>query len=261
MNLCSIASGSSGNCIYVSNKDTHLLVDAGISKKKIVEGLDSIGVRPENIEGILVTHEHLDHIKGLGIMARAYKIPIYGTYETLKAVHEHKSTGEIDQSLYRPIKADEPFCINSLTVKPFATSHDAADPVCYTFYSDDKKVAVATDLGEYDDYIISNLKDSDVILLEANYDKNMLQVGPYPYYLKQRIIGSKGHLSNVHTGQLLRSIISDRLKYIFLGHLSKENNFPELAYETVKVELAGVLGTDNVLKVAHRDKPSEYVSV
>ena len=261
MKLCSIASGSSGNCIYVADNNTHLLVDVGISKKKIVEGLSSIEVDPRSISGILITHEHLDHIKGLGIMARAFNIPIYGTYNTLKAVHECKSTGEIDQSLYRIIEADKEYEINTIKVKPFATSHDAADPVCYTFHSNDKKIAVATDLGQYDDYIIANLKNYDVILLEANYDKNMLQVGPYPYYLKQRILSDKGHLSNVHTGQLLRCIVSDKLKYIYLGHLSKENNYPELAYETVKVELSDLLGEHRVLRVAHRDKPSEMVTI
>lgn len=260
MKLCSIASGSSGNCIYVANDDTNLLVDVGISKKRIVEGLDSIGVDVADIDGILVTHEHVDHIKSVGVMARAYNVPIYGTYDTLKAIHEYKSTGNIEQSLYRPIKADNVFNIKSLAIRPFTTSHDAVDPVCYTFHSNDKKIGVATDLGEYDDYIISNLEGCNVLLLEANYDRNMLQVGPYPYYLKQRIVGNKGHLSNVNTGELLKHIISDKLKYIFLGHLSKENNYPELAYETVKVELEDVL-RDSILKVAHRDKPSELVTV
>ena len=260
MKLCSIASGSSGNCIYVANDNTNLLVDAGISKKRIVEGLDSIGVRVTDIDGILVTHEHIDHIKSIGVMARAYNIPIYGTYDTLKAIHECKGTGQIDQNLYRPIKADNTFCINTLKIKPFTTSHDAVDPVCYTFHSNEKKIGVATDLGEYDDYIISNLEGCDIILLEANYDRNMLQVGPYPYYLKQRIVGNKGHLSNVNSGELLKHIVSDKLKYIFLGHLSKENNYPELAYETVKVELDDAL-KGSILKVAHRDKPSELVTV
>ena len=261
MKLCSIASGSSGNCIYVADDNTNLLVDAGISKKRIVEGLESIDVDVKNIDGILVTHEHLDHIKGLGIMARAYNIPIYGTYGTLKAIHECKSVGEIEQSLYRVIKADNQFNINSLTIKPFNTSHDAANPVCYTFHANNKKISVATDLGEYNEYVINHLEDSDVILLEANYDKNMLQVGPYPYYLKQRILSNKGHLSNVNTGELLKCIISRRLKYIFLGHLSKENNYPDLAYETVKVELNEVLQKDNIIKVAHRDRPSELVII
>ena len=261
MKMCSIASGSSGNCIYVANEDTHILIDAGISKKRIVEGLNSIGVDNNCISGILVTHEHSDHISGLGVMARAYNIPIYGTRETLLAVDEYKNTGNINSELYRPIIPDEEFYINSLKIMPFSTSHDAVNPVCYTIEGDDKKVAVATDLGEYSDYIIANLEGLDIVLIEANYDKNMLQVGPYPYYLKQRILGNKGHLSNENSGQLLRTILSDRLKYIILGHLSKENNYPELAYEAVKVELKDCLNDNISLAVANRDKPSELVTV
>lgn len=261
MKMCSIASGSSGNCIYVADENTNILIDAGISKKRIVEGLASIGVDVDSIDGILVTHEHSDHICGLGVMSRAYDIPIYGTEETLKAVDEHKATGAINNELYRPILPDNEFCINTLTIKPFSTPHDAVNPVCYTIESEDKKVSVATDLGEYNDYIISNLENSDVVLLEANYDKNMLQVGPYPYSLKQRILGNRGHLSNENSGQLLRTILSDKLKYIILGHLSKENNYPELAYQAVKVEIQELLNDNISLAVANRDRPSQLVTV
>lgn len=261
MKMCSIASGSSGNCIYVADENTSILIDAGISKKRIVEGLASIDVDVNTISGILVTHEHSDHISGLGVMSRAYNIPIYGTRETLQAVDAHKSTGAINRELYRPIMPDDEFCINTLTVKPFSTPHDAVNPVCYTIESEDKKVSIATDLGEYNEYIISNLENSDVVLLEANYDKNMLQVGPYPYSLKQRILGNRGHLSNENSGQLLRTILSDKLKYIILGHLSKENNYPELAYQAVKVELKELLNDNVSLAVANRDKPSELVTI
>lgn len=261
MKMCSIASGSSGNCIYVADENTSILIDAGISKKRIVEGLASIDVDVNTISGILVTHEHSDHISGLGVMSRAYNIPIYGTRETLQAVDSHKSTGTINRELYRPIMPDDEFCINTLTVKPFSTPHDAVNPVCYTIESEDKKVSIATDLGEYNEYIISNLENSDVVLLEANYDKNMLQVGPYPYSLKQRILGNRGHLSNENSGQLLRTILSDKLKYIILGHLSKENNYPELAYQAVKVELKELLNDNVSLAVANRDKPSELVTI
>lgn len=259
MKMCSIASGSSGNCIYIANEDTHILVDVGISKKRIVEGLKGIGVDATDIDAILITHEHSDHISGLGVMSRAYGIPIYGTKETLDAVAHYKPVGVIDSKLYRHILPDEAFSIKNLSVKPFSTSHDAANPVCYTFESSGKKVAVATDLGEYNEYIVSNLEDLDMVLIEANYDKNMLQVGPYPYYLKQRILGRKGHLSNENSGQLLRTIFSNRLKYIMLGHLSKENNYPELAYQAVKVEIQEALNKNVELSVAHRDRPTELV--
>jgi len=262
MNMCSIASGSSGNCIYVGNDDTHILIDAGISKKRVVEGLTSIDVDPNKIDAILVTHEHSDHVKGLGVMSRAYEMPIYSTVETINAVLRIKSIGRIKEGTFNFVEPDREFQIGSITVKPFSTSHDASNPVCYTLTDGEKKVAVATDLGKYDDYIIDNLQGLNGLLIEANHDINMLQVGPYPYYLKQRILGDKGHLSNENSAKLLNNIIDDNMKYIFLGHLSKENNYPELAYETVNCSLRKKIEERKIkMYVAKRDVPSEFVTV
>jgi Metal-dependent hydrolases of the beta-lactamase superfamily I len=264
MNLCSIASGSSGNCIYVGNEQTHLLVDAGISGKRIEAGLAGIQVKPENLQGILVTHEHIDHVGGLGVMARKYHVPIYATAETINAILRIKSVGRIDEELFCIIENDLPFTIQDIEVNPFTISHDAANPVCYTFTEGGHKIGVATDLGKYDDYIIKNLSGSEILLLEANHDINMLQVGAYPYVLKRRILGDKGHLSNDNSGRLIRELIHDKLKYIFLGHLSKENNYPDLAYETVKYELLQEYELDRLncnICVANRDEPSALVSV
>lgn len=264
MNLCSIASGSSGNCIYVGNQDTSILVDTGISKKRVVEGLTEIDVNPERLSGILLTHEHSDHICGLGVFTRKYKIPVYGTKETLEQVFATKSLGALDASLFHPIRPDEPFYLQDICVNPFSIPHDAANPVSYTFSDQNSKVAIATDMGTYNDYIISNLEGCDAILLEANHDINMLEVGSYPYNLKRRILSDYGHLSNDNSGRLLSKLFSEKLQYIFLGHLSKENNYPELAYETVKLELskAGIeWDFGKHLKVAKRDVHSEYVSV
>lgn len=264
MNLCSIASGSSGNCIYVGNESTHLLVDAGISKKRIEEGLLSIDIDPNKLNGILITHEHSDHISGIGVLARKYKMPIYGTVETIASILKTKNVGKIPEECFHFIKPEEAFMINDIQVNPFSMSHDASNPVCYTLSSNSKKVGVATDLGMFDEHIVKHLSDSEIILLEANHDVNMLQVGSYPYYLKQRILGNRGHLSNENAGRLINQIMHDKLKYVFLGHLSKENNFEELAYETVKNELeayhADVLNTI-VMKVAKRDRPSDFVSI
>lgn len=264
MDFLSIASGSSGNCIYVGKEDTGILVDAGISKKRMEQGLASIDVNPEKLTGILVTHEHSDHVSGLGVFSRKYHVPIYGTRETLRCIKEIKSIGAVDPALFHPIEPDESFLLNDILVHPFSTSHDAANPVCYTFEHGGHKIGVATDLGTYDEYIIENLLGSEVLLMEANHDINMLQVGKYPYSLKQRILGDKGHLSNDNSGRLLARLLSDRLKYIFLGHLSKENNYPELAYETVRCELNVAVCTkqaDYILEVARRDNPSTLVSV
>ncbi len=264
MNLCSIASGSSGNCIYVGNDNTGILVDAGISKKRIVDGLTSIDVNPETLSGIFITHEHSDHISGLGVFTRKYKVPVYGTRETLLGILRCSSVGAIDTSLFRQVLPDQSFLVNDILVNPFSISHDAGNPVCYTFEENGKKIAVATDLGTYDEYTIGQLENCNAVLLEANHDINMLQVGSYPYNLKRRILGDRGHLSNDNSGRLLTRIFHEKLKYIFLGHLSKENNYPELAYETVKCELeiGGITQNKNfVLEVAKRETPSIFVSV
>ncbi len=263
MNLCSIASGSSGNCTFVGSEHTKLLVDAGVSGKKIEYGLSSIDVSPDEIQGILITHEHADHICGLGVLTRRYHIPIYGTAETINSILKMKNVGRISEELLNYVVPDTSFQINDIKVEPFSTSHDASNPVCYTFQADGHKVGMATDLGKYDDYIISKLTGSEILLLEANHDVNMLMVGGYPYYLKQRILGDRGHLSNENSAKLICKLFHDKLKYITLAHLSKENNYEELAYETVRVELNQYMedrNTEQLLSVAKRDMASELLS-
>lgn len=252
MKLCSISSGSDGNCIYVGGKNANILVDAGISGKKIEAGLSQIDVDPAKIDGIFITHEHTDHIAGVGVMARRYKIPIYATVETMYAMMHTKNVGRIDQNLLHYVEPDKELMIKDLAVLPFSISHDASNPVAYTFQCDGHKMGIATDLGTYDDYIVKHLTGSEVLLLEANHDVNMLQVGSYPYMLKQRILGKKGHLSNILSGKLLCELLSENVKHVILGHLSKENNFPDLAYETVKCELEekGFSGVSKLLSVA-----------
>ena len=237
MRLVSIASGSSGNCIYIGNDNTHLLVDVGISAKRIEAGLKEIDLCGRDIDGILITHEHSDHIQGVGVMARKFGIPIYATTGTIREILTKKSLGEINLGLFNEIKADSPFMIKDMEINSMKISHDGAEPVAYRFRSGNKRVAIATDMGVYDDYTVECLKGMDVLFLEANHDINMLQVGPYPYHLKQRILSSYGHLSNEASGRLLSKVLHDDMKAIVLGHLSKENNLPELAYETVKLEV------------------------
>lgn len=263
MELCSIASGSSGNCTFIGSEHTKLLVDAGTSGKKIEYGLNSIDTKPEDIQGILITHEHSDHIMGLGVLARRYHIPIFGTAETLCAILRMKNVGRIPQELLHYVTPDTGFFINDIKVEPFSTSHDASNPVCYTFEAGGHKIGMATDLGTYDDYIVGKLEGSEILLMEANHDENMLLVGGYPYYLKQRILGDRGHLSNENSAKLLCRLFHDKLKCITLAHLSKENNFEELAYETVRIELNRCTqdrNTQKILSVAKRDMPSEILS-
>lgn len=265
MRLCSIASGSSGNCIYVGSEATHLLVDVGISGKRTENGLNTLGITGRDLDGILITHEHVDHISGLGVIARKYGIPIYATPGTIAAIQNCSSVGAIDSSLFREVKEDEKLIIKDLSVNPMRISHDAAQPVAYRISYGNKKVGICTDLGVYNDYTVECLKGMNALLLEANHDVNMLQVGPYPYYLKQRILGDRGHLSNENSGKLLSRILHDGLENILLGHLSKENNLPELAYEAVRMEIT--LGdnpyhaNDFRLQVAKRSDVSPVINI
>ena len=265
MRLCSIASGSSGNCIYVGSDHTHLMVDAGISGKRIEQGLNSLELSAKDMDGILITHEHVDHVKGLGVMARKYALPIYATKGTLDEIRRMGSLGVIPDELYREIHPDEPFAVGDLTVKPMHISHDAADPVAYRVEGEGKSAGIVTDLGKYDDYIVEHLKNLNAVVLEANHDIHMLEVGPYPYPLKQRVMGDKGHLSNELSGRLLCDILHDNLQSVILGHLSKENNYAELAYETVKLEIRmgdnPYSGEEIPIIVAKRDTISDIVTL
>lgn len=265
MRLCSIASGSSGNCIYVGDDHTHLLVDTGISKKRIEAGLKELEIKGEELKGILVTHEHSDHIQGLGVFSRRYKIPVYATKGTLEGIRKCNTLGKLPEGLLHEIRIDEPFHLGGLQVSPFAISHDASEPCGYRIEGGGKAVAVATDLGTYDEYTVEHLKKLDAVVLEANHDIHMLEVGPYPYPLKRRVMGDRGHLSNELSGRLLCDILHDGLGSIVLGHLSKENNYAELAYETVKLEVTlgdnPYRGEDIPISIAKRDAVSDIITI
>ncbi|SFB03430.1 Phosphoribosyl 1,2-cyclic phosphodiesterase [Acetitomaculum ruminis DSM 5522] len=264
MRMLSIASGSSGNCIYLGDDNTHIIVDAGLSGKKIEAGLNTIGLTTKDLNGILITHEHSDHIGGLGVISRKYNIPIYLTKKTAQAISNIKSVGKIDENLYNYVEKDKSFYIDSLKINPVKISHDAADPVAYTVESKDKKAGVMTDLGYFDEYIVDKISGLDVLLLEANHDLNMLMVGSYPYYLKKRISGDKGHLSNENSGRLLSKVLHDNMKKILLGHLSKENNYAQLAYETVRLEIKmgdnPYSDKDFPIEIADRTRPSAVIN-
>ena len=260
--FASIASGSSGNSIYFGSDNTHILIDAGISNKRIEEGLKNLGLKVSDLSGILITHEHSDHIQGLKTLIKKYHIPIYATKGTLDYIKAKKII-EGNEDLFNVISADTKITIDDIDASVFKISHDASEPVGFRLSTAGKSVAVATDMGVYDEYIVDKLQDLDAILLEANHDIRMLEAGPYPYHLKRRILGSKGHLCNEIAGKLLARILNDNIKHVLLGHLSKENNYPSLAYETVKVEIdeadVEYRGSDFKIEVAKRDAMSEVV--
>ncbi len=263
MRLCSISSGSDGNCAYVGTDTTHILVDAGASGKKIFAALEELSISPDRLSGILVSHEHMDHISGLGVLGRRLGLPIFATAATLDRIWQAQALGKMDKSWFHAIEADRPFALGDLAIEPFSVSHDAADPVGFSLAQGEKRMAICTDLGEFDEYVEAKLAGVHALLLEANHDVHMVEAGPYPYALKQRILGKKGHLSNELAGRLLSKLLHPGLHTVLLGHLSGENNLPQLAAMAVRMELGDYSGVmENLdLRVAHRGRPSPVVFV
>ncbi len=230
--FCTIASGSSGNSAFVGTEHTKILIDAGVSGKCITQALSYLETAGDTIDALFITHEHTDHIKGAGVISRKFDIPIYATCGTWQSMENQ--IGNISQKNKRFVYAQEPCIINDICVYPFAIPHDAMEPVGYSIETENHKITIATDLGHITNDIKQKLLDSEILLLEANHDEEMVKNGCYPYYLKERILGKKGHISNRTAGNLLCDIMSERLKYVFLGHMSEQNNYPRLAYQTVK---------------------------
>ena len=226
MEVAALASGSSGNCFYVENEGKGILIDAGISSKQIVERLKALKKNPEKIKGIFITHEHSDHIRGVDVFARQFRVPIFVTKPTAKSAFLCKS-----RDLIKHIKNNETIAIGGMKVEAFSKSHNAADPVSYSIWNG-KKVSIITDVGYGCDNVISNVSDSDFLFLESNHDEIMLERGPYPYFLKQWIKSNNGHLSNLQAALCVLEHSKSKLKHVVLSHLSKTNNTEKLAMET-----------------------------
>lgn len=238
--FCSLSSGSSGNCQYIETNKVRALIDAGLSGKRIQELLLSVAVAPNTIDYIFITHEHGDHIKGAGILSRRFNIPIYANEKTWNSMRA--DLGKIKEENIKIFDTESEFEIADLGIKSFRVSHDSSEPVGYSFYNKNKKLSIVTDTGCIDENIKNNIKQSDLFFIESNHDTEMLKLGSYPWYLKKRISGELGHLSNDDAGNLLAEIINCKNEKVLLGHLSKENNFPELAYQTV----ANILGEKGI---------------
>jgi phosphoribosyl 1,2-cyclic phosphodiesterase len=260
--VCSLFSGSSGNCIYVSYNETSVLIDAGVSGKRIEEALKGIGESFDTIKGIFITHEHSDHINGAGIIARRYKIPIYANPVTWKAMRPF--IGKILPEYIRQIDVGEDFLLGDIGIRSFPIPHDAACPVGYNLFIEGKKLTIATDIGHMSSELMANLEKSDMVLLESNHDIEMLKTGRYPWPLKQRILGDNGHLCNDMAGKVVANLAENGTKTFLLGHLSQENNFPELAYKTVcnaLLERSINPVEDVYLEVALRDRASKVLYI
>ena len=261
LKFCSLYSGSSGNSLFVETPTTKLLIDAGESSKKIENALTNLNIDANNIDGILVTHEHIDHIKGLGTFAKKFNIPVYANKETWDAMPEVAQ--KIEPSCQNNFMPYEKFDIGDFKVLPFQIPHDAANPCGFNLFYGEQKISIATDLGHMDTKLIKYLEESEFVLLEANYDPNILKCSKYPYTLKQRIAGPNGHLSNEMAGKTISYLLKSGLSKVMLGHLSKENNFPELAYQTVVDELCNNNFDENKISisVANRHMPSNIVNI
>ncbi|WP_042220907.1 MBL fold metallo-hydrolase [Oceanobacillus manasiensis] len=226
-----LASGSTGNAFYIESEKERLLVDAGLSGKQMDNLFSQINIDPETLTGILVTHEHSDHIKGLGIMARKYNLPIFANEKTWKAMEHSIGKIGVDQKFHFNMEQVKQF--QDLDIESFGVSHDAAEPMFYTFHHEGKKVALVTDLGYVSERIKKTVEDADAYIFEANHDVSMLRMGRYPWNVKRRILGDSGHVSNEDCGLALTDIISNRTKRIYLAHLSLDNNMKDLARMSV----------------------------
>ena len=299
LRFCSFSSGSSGNCYLVRTDRTALLVDAGIPLKRIREGLEMTATPEETVAAVLITHEHSDHIRSIGALTgsrglkrpaattdaecevgcpaepnaegattggAAEPLPVYANRETWDAIAELPFFAECPIPGKRICDFAEPFVIGDITVEPFHLSHDAAAAMGYSFVADGRRITVVTDTGVITDEIREKARNADLLVLEANHDVDMLRIGGYPWFLKQRILGCYGHLSNDTAAELVCDLLREGTapKTVALAHLSKQNNFPEMAWQTLAnaVEEAGfVIGRDLEVRILVRDTISEVFTV
>ena len=257
--LCPLFSGSSGNSYYIGSRSGGVLIDCGRSARQTEGMLRLCGIDPLALHAIFVTHEHTDHTSGIRVFAKKFGLPVYASPGTLEAI-----APGLPQADLRPLTG--PVEAAGMILEAFPVSHDCIQPVGYRVHTGDgRSFCLATDLGCLSEEVKEALRGCDAVVLESNHDVRMLETGPYPYYLKRRILSDHGHLSNDNAGRLLNYILHDNIKHIFLGHLSKENNFEELACETVKLEIDqgdhGYKARDFSISVARRDMMSEIVTV
>ncbi len=261
MKMCSIASGSSGNCVYLETEEARIIIDAGLSGKQIQTLLEKGGINPKKLDAILVTHEHADHIKGVGVLSRRFHIPVYANLETWRAMH--LKIGNINSDMRKVFKNLQTFGLKDLEIKALPLHHDAVDPVGFSFISKDEKASLITDTGFLDSRMMDEIANSDIYYFEANHDVEMLLRGPYPQDLKARILSDHGHLSNRQAGLALSELLRGRDEVVLLAHLSDKNNNPRVCRDTV----CGILrnegfDTENSMKIlaAPRSEPSTIYS-
>ncbi|WP_170292104.1 MBL fold metallo-hydrolase [Heliobacterium mobile] len=264
MRYTTIASGSSGNCSYIEGNDTRILVDAGLTGKQVEKGLSAVGVDPKRIDAVVVTHEHIDHVRGVGVLARRYKLPVYATEGTWEGMAG--CIGKVPEEQVRVVDSDCKIAIKDVDVEIFPTPHDARQSIGITVSDGEKRVGLATDAGYVTRGMGRRLMGCEGLIFEANHDPHMLQYGPYPPHLKRRIASEKGHLSNPVCGEALAKLCDSGTRQIILAHLSAENNNPHVALQTVEsiltergheveltaADIPAVVGLENVRTVAEQ---------
>ncbi len=262
MRFSILASGSSGNAIFVESEKRRILIDAGLSGKQLEQRLRLIGMDPSTISAILISHEHIDHVKGLGVFSRRYQIPVYLNEATFQSLP--KNVGEIPPSLIHLIETGSSLELDDLYIDCFPISHDAADPMAFTVTHQEERLAVVTDLGYVNQKIIDRVAGADAFIWESNHDIEMLRMGTYPWNVKRRILSDIGHLSNQDAGEALAACLQGDGQQVFLAHLSRDNNLTELAHLTVKniLEEAGFsVGRSVQLLQTFEDRPTSIHEV
>lgn len=262
--LCSLSSGSSGNSFYAGSSSHGILIDAGISARRIRKTLEEIGVGLDGIQGVFITHNHIDHISALTLLSKKHKLPVYCSEGTWKGILRNRMTFDVDQTMYRPLGFDETVELTaggtSVKVTMFPVSHDAHEASGFFIESSGRKLVIATDLGAIGPEVAHFLKQADAMVIESNYDEHMLMNGRYPEQLKQRVHSSLGHMCNLHTSDFLAENYHPGITHILLGHLSAENNTPELALNTLHNTFAGkgvTIHQNTVVKALPRGSRSE----
>jgi len=255
-----LGSGSTGNATIVQGNDKMVIVDAGMSAKKLDELMRERGVMGHQLDGLFVTHEHSDHIKGLGAFARKYDLPIYANEATWAAMERHVGTIAPEKRVF--METGEEVNLGSIAIQSYPISHDAAEPVGYCFVENGEKLSLATDLGYVSEKVKRQIIDSDVLVLEANHDTEMLRMGRYPWNTKRRILSDVGHLSNVAAGEALLELMTDRTKRVYLAHLSLDHNLMDLAMLTVNTILEdhGIFykKEEHPLRATYHDRPTSW---
>lgn len=258
MRLITLGSGSTGNALYVEAGDTRVLVDAGLSGKEIARRMTSVGLDPGRLDGVLITHEHADHIKGLQAVSKTNNVPVFASGATrseCRFPHGGEGIRWADE-----IKSSEPFQIGSLDFYPFSIPHDGIDTFAFSFMSGGVKAALVTDLGYIPRLVSEKLKGCDLVMVESNHDRDLLKIGPYPWTVKQRIASKLGHLSNDETARWIREDFDGHARYIVLAHLSRHCNHPELARITAleALEDRGIPNPEQRLRIAIHNHPGEW---